>query len=243
MTAQTDARYDSPDAINGVLLVDKPIGPTSHDIVHRIRKTFGIPKVGHGGTLDPMASGLLIILLGKATKISDRFLASDKTYEGSMTFGSTTDTLDAMGETLETKPWQHITAEAIQHEMHQCRGDSMQMPPMTSAVKVAGVPLYKHARKGKTVERKARLIHVYRFDLLKYEPPVADFKLLCTKGTYVRVLAADIGQALNAGAHLSRLRRTRSGKLDIQDAIPFHQLVELPRNALAARVIPTKDFL
>ena len=243
MTAQTDARYDSPDAINGVLLVDKPIGPTSHDIVHRIRKTFGIPKVGHGGTLDPMASGLLIILLGKATKISDRFLASDKTYEGSMTFGSTTDTLDAMGETLETKPWQHITAEAIQHEMHQCRGDSMQMPPMTSAVKVAGVPLYKHARKGKTVERKARLIHVYRFDLLKYEPPVADFKLLCTKGTYVRVLAADIGQALNAGAHLSRLRRTRSGKLDIQDAIPFHKLVELPRNALEARVIPTKDFL
>jgi tRNA pseudouridine55 synthase len=232
-----------PAEIDGVLLVDKPIGPTSHDIVHRIRRHFGIAKVGHGGTLDPMASGLLIILLGKATKISDRFLASDKTYEGSMTLGSTTDTLDAMGQVLEEHPWTHVTQADILREMQSRRGDSMQMPPMTSAVKVDGVPLYKHARKGKTVERKARLIHVFRFDLLKFEPPVADFVLLCTKGTYVRVLCADIGASLGCGAHLSRLRRTRSGKLDIADTIPFHQILELSTSALAARVLPMQEFL
>ncbi len=241
MTARTEAiSSDFPD---GVLLVDKPIGPTSHDIVHRIRRNFKIPKVGHGGTLDPMASGLLIILLGKATKISDRFLASDKTYEGTMTLGQTTDTLDAMGEVTSTHDFAHVTAEDIQGEMQKRRGDSMQTPPMASAVKVDGVPLYKHARKGKTVERKPRLIHVYRFELLSYTPPHAEFVLLCTKGTYVRVLSADIGEALGCGAHLTRLRRTRSGKLDIQNALPFHEITELSRPALAQRVIPMQEFL
>ena len=241
MTAQPNAQ--STDSLDGVLLVDKPIGPTSHDIVHRIRKHFKIPKVGHGGTLDPMASGLLIILLGKATKISDRFLASDKTYEGTMTLGQTTDTLDAMGETLDTRDYTHVTAEAIQAEMQKRRGDSMQTPPMASAVKVNGVPLYKHARKGKTVERKPRLIHVYRFDLLSYTPPNAEFILLCTKGTYVRVLSAEIGESLGCGAHLTRLRRTRSGKLDIQQATPLHELIELSPSALRQRVIPMQEFL
>jgi len=243
MTLPTSTPFTTPDTLDGVLLVDKPIGPTSHDIVHRIRKTFGLPKVGHGGTLDPMASGLLIILIGKATKISDRFLASDKTYEGSITFGTTTDSLDAMGTTIATQPYEHITAADIQREMQQRRGDSLQTPPMASAVKIDGVPLYKLARKGKTVERKARLIHVYRFDLIEYTPPVAQFVLLCTKGTYVRVLAAEIGEALGAGAHLTRLRRTRSGTLDIQQAIPFHELVELPLTALATKLIPMQEFL
>jgi len=242
MIARTDTQAAS-ESLDGVLLVDKPMGPTSHDVVHRIRKTFKIPKVGHGGTLDPMASGLLIILLGKATKISDRFLASDKTYEGTMTLGQTTDTLDAMGETIDTRDYAHVTAEAIQQEMHKRRGDSMQTPPMASAVKVNGVPLYKHARKGKTVERKARLIHVFRFDMLSYTPPNAEFILLCTKGTYVRVLSAEIGDSLGCGAHLSRLRRTRSGKLDIQQATPLHELIELSPSALRHRVIPMRDFL
>lgn len=231
------------DSFDGVLLVDKPIGPTSHDIVNRVRRTFRIPKVGHGGTLDPMASGLLILLLGKATKMSDRFLGSDKTYEGSMTFGSTTDTLDAMGETLATRDPNGVTAADIECQMQLRRGDSMQTPPMVSAVKVDGIPLYKHARKGKTVERKARLIHVYRFDLLQYTPPVADFVLACTKGTYVRVLCSEIGESLGCGAHLSRLRRTRSGKLDISETIPFHALMELPPHALLQHVRPMQEFL
>ena len=243
MTNRIDVRSAQADALDGVLLVDKPIGPTSHDVVHRIRRTFHIPKVGHGGTLDPMASGLLIVLLGRGTKISDRFLASDKTYEGTMTLGQTTDTLDAMGEVLETRDFSHVTAEDIQREMSARRGDSMQTPPMASAVKVDGVPLYKHARKGKTVERKPRLIHVYRFELLSYSAPDAAFVLTCTKGTYVRVLSADIGAALDCGAHLTRLRRTRSGKLDIANACPFHELIQLPLSALAERVIPMQEFL
>ena len=234
------AQNDLPD---GVLLVDKPIGPTSHDIVHRIRRHFKIPKVGHGGTLDPMASGLLIILLGKATKLSDRFLASDKAYEGTMTLGQTTDTLDAMGEVTSTRDFAHVTAEAIQAEMQKRRGDSMQTPPMTSAVKVDGVPLYKHARKGKTVERKARLIRVFRFDLLSFTPPHAEFILVCTKGTYVRVLASEVGESLQCGAHLTRLKRTRSGKLDIENALPFHKIMELSGATLAQHVIPMREFL
>ncbi len=233
----SDAWFD------GVLLVDKPIGPTSHDLVHRIRKGFGIQKVGHGGTLDPMASGLMILLLGRATKLSDRFLGSDKTYEGSLTLGTTTDTLDAMGTPCSNADFQHVTGADLQREMLARKGDSLQTPPMTSAVKVDGVPLYKHARKGKTIERKARLIHVFRFELLAYHPPVADFVLHCTKGTYVRVLAAEIGECLGCGAHLSRLRRTRSGDFDIKDALPLHTIMDLTPTALATHIIPIGRFL
>lgn len=230
-------------AMDGVLLVDKPIGPTSHDIVNRIRRHFNIRKVGHGGTLDPMASGLLIILIGKATKLSDKFLGSDKTYEGTMLLGQTTDSLDAMGEITATRDASAVTQEDLIREMQARRGDSMQTPPMTSAVKVDGVPLYKHARKGKTVERKARLIHVYQFKLLNFSPPEAEFLLKCTKGTYVRVIAADIGDALNVGAHLTRLRRTRSGSLDIADAIPMHELLELTDQQLRNKLLPMRNFL
>ena len=243
MTTTTHSPISQDAAFDGILLVDKPIGPTSHDLVHRVRKGFGIPKVGHGGTLDPMASGLMILLLGKATKMSDRFLGSDKTYEGSMTLGATTDTLDAMGTHLSEAPFQHVTASDLQREMLARKGDSLQTPPMTSAVKVDGVPLYKHARKGKTIERKARLIHVYRFELLAYDPPVADFVLQCTKGTYVRVLSADIGESLGCGAHLSRLRRTQSGDFHIKDALPFHAVMELSRSALAQHIIPVGHCL
>jgi tRNA pseudouridine55 synthase len=240
---RTDLHASSISSGDGILLVDKPIGPTSHDIVHRIRKTFQIPKVGHGGTLDPMASGLLILLLGKATKLSDRFLASDKTYEGTMTLGSTTDTLDAMGETIDTKDFSHISSDDIKQQMQTRRGDSLQTPPMASAVKVNGVPLYKHARKGKTVERKPRLIHVYKFDLTAFSPPTADFILICTKGTYVRVLCAEIGESLGCGAHLSRLRRTQSGKLSIHDALPFHQIMEMSKADLLPHIRPMGDFI
>ncbi len=229
-------------SIDGILLVDKPMGPTSHDLVNRIRKHFSIPKVGHGGTLDPMASGLMILLLGRGTKLSDRFLGSDKTYAGSLTLGQETDSLDATGEIQAEAPFDHVTASDLEREMTARRGDSLQTPPMVSAVKVNGVPLYKHARKGKTVARKPRLIHIYRFALLGYEPPIADFELQCTKGTYVRVLCAEIGQSLGCGAHLSRLRRTRSGNLHIQNAIPFHDVMQLSRAELARHVLPISQF-
>lgn len=229
-------------AFDGVLLIDKPIGPTSHDIVDRIRRFFRIKKVGHGGTLDPMASGLMILLLGKGTKLSDRFLGSDKIYQGTMHFGIATDSQDAMGEVIREADASALTEEQIRAQMQTLVGDSLQMPPMTSALKIKGVPLYKLARKGETVERKPRLIHVFRFDLLAFTPPCADFEVKCTKGTYVRTLSADVGEALGCGAHLSKLRRTQCGSLSLDQALPLADALTMSPQELATHVIPMRMF-
>lgn len=223
---------------DGVLLVDKPSGPTSHDVVHKIRKTFRIDKVGHGGTLDPNATGLLIVLLGKGTKLSDQFMGGDKAYAGIMRLGRTTDSQDCDGETLEERPFEDITREQVEARMAALVGDSFQTPPMVSAIKKDGVPLYKLARKGQEVERKPRFIHVYRFALTEWAPPLVSFEVLCTKGTYVRTLAHDVGQALGCGASLDGLRRTRSGGFDVQDALVFEEVLRLTSDQLAARVLP-----
>jgi tRNA pseudouridine55 synthase len=242
------SRFSAPaapqeiDPFSGVLLVDKPMGPTSHDVVHRIRKTFNIKKVGHGGTLDPMATGLLIILLGKGTKLSDRFMGSDKIYEGTLRLGSATDSQDAQGEVISEADPSRITEEQVKAEMQSMVGDSFQMPPMVSAIKIKGVPLYKHARKGKTVERKARLIHIFQFKMLDFEMPDAKFVVRCTKGTYVRTLCHDIGEKLGCGAHLARLRRTRSGNLDISDALTMEKIMKMSRDELAAHIQPISNF-
>jgi tRNA pseudouridine55 synthase len=241
-------RFNAPaapqdiDPFSGVLLIDKPMGPTSHDIVNRIRRHFGIKKVGHGGTLDPMATGLLIMLLGKGTKLSDRFLGSDKTYEGTLRLGAATDSQDAQGEIIAEGDPTGITEAQVRDEMTKHLGDSMQMPPMVSAVKVGGKPLYKLARKGKTVERKSRLIHLFQFKLLRFESPDADFVMRCTKGTYVRTLCHDIGADLGCHAHLTRLRRTRSGTLDIEQALPLDVVMKMDRNELLKHVLPIRQF-
>ena len=227
-----------PSLFDGVLLVDKPSGPTSHDIVHKIRKTFRIEKVGHGGTLDPNATGLLIILLGKGTKLSDRLMGSDKAYSGVMRLGRTTSSQDCDGETLEEKPWEHVAREQVEAKMAELTGDLFQTPPMVSAIKIEGVPLYKLARKGQEVERKPRFIHVYRFAITEWAPPLVTFDVACTKGTYVRTLAHDIGQAIGCGACLDALRRTRSGAFSVDDAMPFDDIMQLTPDQLAARVIP-----
>ncbi|MFH0879197.1 MAG: tRNA pseudouridine(55) synthase TruB, partial [Lentisphaerota bacterium] len=159
------------DPYDGVLLVDKPSGPTSHDIVAQIRRHFSIKKVGHGGTLDPMATGLLVILTGRGTKLSESVMGFDKVYSGVMHLGITTDTQDVDGKVLEEKDASSITREMIQQEMSRRMGDQMQTPPMVSAIKMNGVPLYKLARKGQTVEREPRFIHIYRFSLLDFTPP------------------------------------------------------------------------
>ncbi len=224
--------------LDGVLLVDKPAGPTSHDVVHRIRKTFRVDKVGHGGTLDPNATGLLVILLGKGTKLSDRIMGGDKAYTGEMRLGRTTSSQDCDGETLEEKPWQAVTREQVEVQMSALTGDLFQTPPMVSAIKIDGVPLYKMARKGQEVERKPRFIHVYRMTLTGWAPPLVTFDVLCTKGTYVRTLAHDIGQALGCGACLDNLRRTESGAFHVNDAMPLDEILALTTDQLAARVIP-----
>ena len=223
---------------DGVLLVDKPVGPTSHDIVHKIRKTFRIEKVGHGGTLDPNATGLLVVLLGKGTKLSDQLMGGDKAYSGVMRLGRTTSSQDCDGETLEEKPWEAVTREQVEAQMAALVGDTFQTPPMVSAIKVEGVPLYKLARKGQEIERKPRFIHVYRFALTAWAPPLVTFDVLSTKGTYVRTLAHDVGQALGCGACLDSLRRTQSGAFDVKDALPFEDILALTPAQLAARVLP-----
>ena len=226
------------DLFDGLLLVDKPSGPTSHDIVNKIRRTFKIDKVGHGGTLDPNATGLLIILLGKGTKLSDELMGGDKAYTGVMHLGRTTSSQDCDGELLEEKPIEGITREQVEAALGALRGDIFQTPPMVSAIKVNGVPLYKLARKGQEVERKPRFVHIYTIGVTEWAPPLVTFDVRCTKGTYVRTLAHDAGQALGCGACLDALRRTRSGRFTVEEATPFETLLAMPPDQLAARVIP-----
>lgn len=230
------------DVADGVLLVDKPAGPTSHDVVDKIRRTFGFKKTGHGGSLDPQATGLLILLIGRGTKLSSRFLGADKTYEGVMHMGITTDSQDADGTVLTESPSDSITREQVEACMKEKTGDSFQTPPMVSAVKINGVPLYKRARKGQTVEREPRLIHVYEFTLNEWNPPHVSFRCACTKGTYVRTLCADIGETLGCGAHLSALRRTQCGELNLADAAPLNELLKIDRRELIQRIIPMYKF-
>ena len=225
-------------AWDGLLLVDKPSGPTSHDVVDRIRRHFRLDKVGHGGTLDPMATGLLVILLGKGTKLSNYIMGSDKIYEGTMRLGVTTDTDDLDGQVLSESDASGVTRPVLEAEMKKWVGDIMQTPPMVSAVKKDGVPLYKLARKGQTVEREPRLIHIYDFTLLDFTPPSARFRLKCTKGTYVRTVCADVGRALGCGAFLEQLRRTRSGSFDVERALTMPRILEMQLDELVQHVIP-----
>jgi tRNA pseudouridine55 synthase len=236
-------RRTNNDSIEGLLLVDKPSGPTSHDIVDAIRRQFRFNKVGHGGTLDPMATGLLVILLGRGTKLSNYIMGSDKTYEGVMRFGVSTDTDDADGEETGRADCSGVTRVQVEAEMRKLTGDIMQTPPMVSAVKKNGVPLYKLARKGQVVEREPRLIHVYEFALKEFALPDAGFLLRCTKGTYVRTLCSDIGRALGCGAHLCRLRRTQSGSLTLDRAVAFDKLMNMDSSQLEELVIPVHQVV
>jgi tRNA pseudouridine55 synthase len=226
------------EALDGALLIDKPAGPTSHDVVENVRRQFGIPKVGHCGTLDPNATGLLILVLGKATKLSEKLMSDDKVYSGSIKLGECTSSYDAEGELVGSLPVLPMTLEELNGAADTFLGDQMQTPPMVSAVKLNGVPLYKLARKGIEVERKARLIHIYSFKFTRYDEPFAWFRIACTKGTYVRSIAHEIGQKLGCGAHLATLRREVSGKYDVSDAIEYEELLKLPGSELEKRVIP-----
>jgi tRNA pseudouridine55 synthase len=224
--------------LDGAILIDKPAGPTSHDVVDAIRRRFGIKKVGHCGTLDPNATGLLIIVLGRGTKLSEKLMGDDKVYEGTIQFGTTTDSYDVDGEILETKPVPQLTLEQLNELASQFIGDQMQIPPMVSAIKKNGVPLYKLARKGVEVEREPRLVHIYNFRFANYSEPCGEFKLACTKGTYVRSIAHDLGQKIGCGAHLATLRRSASGKFDAADATPLDAVMNLTTSELEKKVIP-----
>jgi len=225
-------------SLDGAILVDKPAGPTSHDVVDAIRRKFGIKKVGHCGTLDPNATGLLIIVLGRGTKLSERLMGDDKVYEGTIKFGETTDSFDADGELTASMPVMPMTLDQLNEEAATFIGDIMQVPPMVSAIKKDGVPLYKLARKGIEVEREPRLIHVYHFRFTEYTELLGKFRVACTKGTYVRSLAHDLGQKLGCGAHLATLRRSASGKFDVADALPLDTILQMTTAQLEKRVMP-----
>jgi tRNA pseudouridine55 synthase len=224
--------------LDGVLLVDKPPEWTSHDVVAKVRNHFRVEKVGHCGTLDPMATGLLILVLGKATRLSEKFMVSDKVYEGTMRLGETTDSYDADGELTGTRPVPPLTIEALNEAVASFLGDQQQIPPMVSAKKINGTALYKLARQGKEVVREPRLVHLYTYRFSEYEEPFAYFRVSCTKGTYVRSLASDLGEKLGCGAHLTALRRTGSGRFEVADALPLPEILKLDRAGLEARVIP-----
>ena len=224
--------------LEGVLLVDKPGDHTSHDVVARLRRKLNMKRIGHAGTLDPMATGLMILLIGKATKISQYLISLDKGYEGSIELGKVTDSQDAEGEVLETRPVPALTEADVRNAMNGFLGDQYQMPPMFSAIKIGGVPLYKNARKGVEVEREPRFIRIMSFDLTRFALPRFDFKLRCTKGTYVRTVAHDLGQKLGCGAHLAALRRTSTDKFDLADAMTLDPMEAMSLPEIEKRLIP-----
>ena len=212
--------------LNGeIILIDKPLDWTSFQVVNKIRwlirSTFGIKKikVGHAGTLDPLASGLLILCTGKMTKSIEQFMGQEKEYTGTFTLGSTTPSYDLETEVDNTFPTDHITEELLQATLNQFVGTIDQYPPVFSALKKDGKRLYEFAREGIEVEIPARKVNIHSFELTQKVIPKVDFKVICSKGTYIRSLANDYGKALNSGAHLSALRRTRIGEFNIEQAI------------------------
>lgn len=210
----------------GILLVDKPTGMTSHDVVSRVRRVLGIKKVGHAGTLDPLATGLLIILVGSATKLFDKFSGHDKAYQSTLILGRLTDTGDTQGKILAEKDATSLTEAQIQSAFASFRGDSEQLPPMFSAVKHKGKKLYELARKGLTVERQARPIQIHYLEIDRIDHPNIEFTLECSKGTYVRQLAMDIGDKLGCGACISQIRRTKVGAFDLNQAVALEDIDE-----------------
>ncbi|MGK0238709.1 MAG: tRNA pseudouridine55 synthase [Candidatus Pelagisphaera sp.] len=229
--------------LEGVLLIDKPSGLTSHDVVDKVRRKLKMKRIGHAGTLDPLATGLLIILVGKATKLSQYLMSLDKVYEGTITLGVATNTYDAEGEVMTTIPVPELTMDTVSKTLESFMGDQYQTPPMFSAVKINGQPLYKLARKGQEVEREPRFIRISRFETTRFESPEIDFSLDCTKGTYVRTLASDIGEKLGCGAHLSGLRRTASDRFRIEDSITLEAFQEADRDTISKVLIAKNDAL
>ncbi|HZD80950.1 MAG TPA: tRNA pseudouridine(55) synthase TruB [Actinomycetota bacterium] len=211
----------------GLLLVDKPSGMTSHDVVDVLRRRLGTRKVGHAGTLDPMATGLLLVGAGRATRLL-RFLGElPKTYQGTARLGIETDTLDAQGRVLRTAQVD-VARPELEAAIAGLVGDSLQRPPAYSAVKVGGRKLYQAARRGQRLEAPPRPIHVARFELTRYEPPDWDFLVRCSGGTYVRALASEVGSAVGPGAHLVRLVRTAIGPFLLRDAAPPERATPQP---------------
>jgi len=212
--------------VSGVLVVDKPIGLTSHDVVQIIRRGTGIRRAGHTGTLDPRASGVLVVLIGPAVRLSEYVSASDKRYQATIRLGSSTDTYDSEGRVTQRASVDHLTEDNFYDILQTFVGEIEQVPPPYSAVKVKGRKAYEMAREGEEVELAPRKIQVYSLDILEWAPPEVVIDVYCSSGTYVRSLANDLGKSLGTGAHLIGLRRTKSGRFTLRDAVPLRRLKE-----------------
>ena len=224
--------------IEGILLVDKPSGYTSHDIVAIFRRKLKMKRIGHAGTLDPMATGLLVILLGRATKASQFLMSANKAYTATMRLGEETNSQDADGEIVATHPVPELSQGVLEEYAESFLGDQYQVPPMFSAKKIKGVPLYKLAREGQEVKRDPRFIRISKMELSRVELPEVDFELHCSKGTYVRTVAHDFGKKCGCGAHLIALRRISSGDLSVEDAVTLAELDEMSVGQVRERVLP-----
>ncbi len=223
--------------LDGVLLVDKAEGMTSHDVVALIRRKLAIKKVGHCGTLDPIATGLLLLTIGRGTKVQDLLMSEDKDYAGTLTLGTTTSTQDRQGEVVDVRPVPQLNENEIRAAFEKFRGDFYQLPPMVSAKKHCGIPLYKLARQGKVVEREPRFVHVYRYTIDRIALPEIDFSVVCSKGFYVRTYVHDIGEVLGCGAHLKSLRRIKSGRFDVANAISVAEIKNASREEIVRQIL------
>ena len=217
----------------GLLNLNKPAGMTSHDVVNAVRRIAGVRQVGHTGTLDPLATGVLVLLVGAATRLARYLAGADKTYVAVLRLGETTSTDDAEGEVLERRPVA-VTRAEIEAALPSFRGPLLQTPPMTSAVKVGGRPLYKLARKGQEIERRPRAVVIHALTLEAWEPPHLTLTVTCSAGTYIRSLAHDLGQALGCGAHVAALTRTVVGSFRLEDSLTLEEVATL---AAAGRLI------
>ncbi len=222
----------------GILVVDKPAGWTSHDVVAAMRKRLGIKRVGHAGTLDPAATGLLPLCVGRATRIVEYLITLPKTYRARLKLGEETDTEDGTGRTVETRELGELTADQVRSVILGFLGEGMQIPPMYAALKVDGRRLYEYAREGDEILREPRAIHIYAIDDIAVDLPYASFRVRCSKGTYIRSLCRDMGRELGVGAHLADLRRTEGASFREADAQPLGRLMGMSPTELYDLLIP-----
>lgn len=225
--------------IDGILIIDKETEMTSHDAVRIVKKTLGAKKVGHLGTLDPSATGVLALVINKATKYADKFGGGEKVYTTTVKLGEVTDTYDQEGEVTETHSTHGLSPEDVKTALMSFLGSIDQVPPMYSAVKKNGTPLYKLARKGIEIEREAKVVEIFRIDEVSVDLPFVEFNVSCSRGTYIRTLAFDLGQKLKVGGHLTSLRRTGSGIFKIEDSVS----PRLSKVELESKIIPLGKLL
>ncbi|RMF19322.1 MAG: tRNA pseudouridine(55) synthase TruB [Candidatus Dadabacteria bacterium] len=228
---------------HGILLIDKPEGLRSRRAVDKAGRALGVRKVGHAGTLDPAATGLLILLIGEGTKLSPFLMGGDKRYRATIRLGADTDTCDADGETIAEYDTSNLSAEQVRKALASFRGKIEQVPPQVAAVKVGGRAAWRYARAGESVDLAPRTVTIHELEVVRMELPDVEIELSCTKGTYVRAIARDLGQLLGVGGHLTAIRRIASDPWHIRDAVDFNEFLELPSDAQRRCVVPLERAL